>query len=185
MAVGSLLPFPGPELSRFSFPAFLSLPSRWLTKSRRTFKSWITLLVPFLYCCTVIGNYGIQYFELFLKSRTKPDGSQTWTTAQVNAIPMGGRAIQILFVWIWAILSDYLQIRWQLIVAQTVFALVPTIMMSVWTTIPDQVPDTAAYASYFMNFMVLGTAPLLFSWLADMYVSPSPVAFDCIRLIFW
>jgi hypothetical protein len=81
---------------------------------------------------------------------------------------MGGRAIQIAFVWIWAILSDWLQVRWQLIVLQTTLALVPMIMMSVWTSMPDQVSDKVAYMGYFMNYVILGTAPLLFSWLADM-----------------
>lgn len=91
-----------------------------------------------------------------------------WNSSQVNAIPMGGRAIQIAFVWIWAILSDWLQVRWQLIVLQTTLALIPMIMMSVWTSMPDQVSDKVAYAGYFMNYVILGTAPLLFSWLADM-----------------
>ncbi|KAL2205262.1 major facilitator superfamily transporter [Sarocladium strictum] len=135
---------------------------------KRTSKNWAALLVPFLYCCTVIGVYGYQYFELFLKSRTNADGTPMWNSSQVNAIPMGGRAIQIAFVWIWAILSDWLQVRWQLIVLQTTLALVPMIMMSVWTSMPDQVSDKVAYAGYFMNYVILGTAPLLFSWLADI-----------------
>ncbi|KAH7014411.1 major facilitator superfamily domain-containing protein [Microdochium trichocladiopsis] len=135
---------------------------------KRTLRSWITVIIPFLYCCTVIGNYGVQYFELFLKSRPNADGSQRWTTAEVNAIPMGGRAIQIAFVWIWAIISDCMQIRWQLIVAQCTLALVPTLMMSIWSALPSQMSDTTAYAGFFLNFIVLGTAPLLFSWLADI-----------------
>lgn len=81
---------------------------------------------------------------------------------------MGGRGIQVVFVWVWAILSDFLQMRWQLIVLQTMLGLIPSVIMSVWTSIPDRTPLTAAYAGYFMNYMVLGTAPLLFSWLADM-----------------
>lgn len=88
--------------------------------------------------------------------------------AQVNAIPIGGSAIQVLFVWVWAILSDYLQIRWPLIVVQATIGLIPGIIMSIWTSHPRNISLSAAYASYFINYMVLGTAPLLFSWLADM-----------------
>lgn len=140
---------------------------------RRTLRNWVALIIPALYSCTVIGVYGYQYFELFLKSRIRSDGSPRWNSSEVNAIPMGGRAIQIVFVWIWAIISDWLQIRWQLIIVQTTIALVPMIIMSIWTSLPDQVPETAAYAGYFLNYIILGTAPLLFSWLADMYAPPS------------
>ena len=121
-----------------------------------------------LYCCTVLGNYGYNYFGLFLKSLTNANGTRTWSTAQVNAIPIGGSAIQVVFVWVWAIISDHFQIRWQLIIAQASIALGPLITMSVWTRHPDSVSLAAPYASYFINFTVLGTAPLIFSWLADL-----------------
>lgn len=116
----------------------------------------------------MIGNYGYNYFGLFLKSLKNANGSKTWTVAQVNAIPIGGSAIQVMFVWIWAFASDFLQVRWQLILVQTVLGLIPAIIMSVWTSEPKSVGLTAAYAGYFLNYVVLGTAPLLFSWLADM-----------------
>lgn len=40
--------------------------------------------------------------------------------------------------------------------------------MSVWTTHPDTTPVAAAYASYFISYMCLGTAPLIFAWLSDL-----------------
>jgi hypothetical protein len=135
---------------------------------RRTLTSLTVCIVAILYCCTVLGNYGYNYFGLFLKSLTNSDGKRTWSTAQVNAIPIGGSAIQVVFVWVWAIISDHFQIRWQLIIAQAAIALVPLITMSVWTRHPGTVSLAAPYASYFINFMVLGTAPLIFSWLADL-----------------
>lgn len=153
------------------------VPGRWLqnltslsvlTLDRRTFTTAVPYIVAVLYCCTVLGNYGYTYFGLFLKSLKNADGSRTWTTAQVNAIPIGGSAIQVVFVWVWAIISDFFQVRWQLIIAQCAVALVPLITMSVWTRHPDSVSVAAPYASYFINFTVLGTAPVIFSWLADM-----------------
>jgi hypothetical protein len=121
-----------------------------------------------LYICTVIGNQGWTYFGLFLRSLKNGDGNKTWTVAKVNAIPIGGSSIQVVFVWFWAFLSDHLQTRWPLIVIQASIGLIPAITMSIWTSHPDQVSLSAAYASYFINYMVLGTAPLIFSWLADM-----------------
>jgi hypothetical protein len=135
---------------------------------RRTFSSYLTYCVAILYICTVIGNGGWSYFGLFLKSLRNPDGTKTWTVAKVNAIPIGGSSIQVVFVWFWAFLSDHLQIRWPLIVVQAAIALIPDITMSIWTSHPEQVSVSAAYASYFINYMALGTAPLIFSWLADM-----------------
>jgi hypothetical protein len=70
------------------------------------------------YAGIVLATYGYNYFGLFLKWVTNPDGSKRWTTEQVNLIPIGGGAINMTFVWIWAILSDVLQTRWTLIMAQ-------------------------------------------------------------------
>ena len=139
-----------------------------LTVGRRTFSTWATYFFAVLYICTVIGNYGYTFFGLFLKSLKNPDGNRTWSIPQVNAIPIGGSAIQVVFVWFWAFLSDHLQTRWPLIITQVSIALIPGIIMSNWTRHPQSVALSAAYASYFLNYTVLGTAPLIFAWLADM-----------------
>lgn len=86
----------------------------------------------------------------------------------VNVIPIGGGAINVVFVWIWALLSDFLRTRWTLIVAQALIGLIPAIAMSVWTTHPLSVSLTTAYAGYFISYLCLGTAPLIFSWLSDL-----------------
>jgi len=52
-----------------------------------------------------------------------------------------------------------------------VLGLVPCTIMSVWTAHPDDTPLSAAYASYFMTYMSLGTTPLVMSWLSDLLVS--------------
>ncbi|KAK3693168.1 MFS general substrate transporter [Podospora appendiculata] len=136
--------------------------------ARRTSAMWITYAIPLLYIGTVLAPYGYNYFNLFLASLREPDGAPTWTTEQVNAIPIAGGAINVVCVWVWAILSDVLQTRWTLLVAQAVIGLVPCIIMSVWTTHPGRTPLAAAYASYFMTYLSLGTAPLVMSWLADL-----------------
>ncbi|RDW61347.1 putative major facilitator superfamily permease-5 [Coleophoma crateriformis] len=135
---------------------------------RRTFTSWVVYFIAVLYIACVLGSYGYSYFSLFLKSLKNPDGTKTWTTAQINAIPIGGGAIQVVFVWVWALLSDFLNTRWTLIVAQAVIGLVPCIIMSIWTSHPAAVALSAAYASYFITYLSLGTAPLIMSWLSDL-----------------
>ncbi|KAK0640733.1 major facilitator superfamily domain-containing protein [Cercophora newfieldiana] len=136
--------------------------------AKRTFSMWITYLIPALYILTVLAPYGYNYFNLFLKSLINADGTPTWNTEQVNAIPIAGGAVNVLFVWIWAILSDVIQTRWTLLVAQAIIGLVPCVIMSIWTSDPINTPLSAAYASYFMTYMSLGTAPLVMSWLSDL-----------------
>jgi hypothetical protein len=135
---------------------------------KRTFSGWVVYFISILYIATVLGTYGYCYFGLFLKSLTNPDGSPRWTVSDVNAIPIGGSAINVVFVWIWALLSDYFETRWLLIVAQAVIGIIPCIIMSIWTKHPASVALSAAYASYFISYIALGTAPLIFAWLSDL-----------------
>ncbi|KAK3492769.1 MFS general substrate transporter [Neurospora hispaniola] len=136
--------------------------------AKRTFRLWISYFIPALYVASVLAPYGYNYFNLFLKELKDQNGRPRWSVEQVNAIPIAGNGVNVVFVWIWAILSDLLQTRWTLLVAQGVIGLIPCITMSIWTSHPDTTPVSAAYASYFMTYMSLGTAPLIMSWLSDI-----------------
>lgn len=68
-----------------------------LIGNRRAFSGWVMYFIAILYISTVLASYGYAYFNLFLKSLKNADGSRTWTTSQVNAIPIGGGAIQVVF----------------------------------------------------------------------------------------
>lgn len=135
---------------------------------KRTFSSWVVYFIAILYVATVLGTYGNVYFSLFLKSLKNADGTARWTVSQINAIPIGSYAINVAFVWIWALLSDVIESRWTLIVAQAVIGIITCIIMSIWTSHPASVGRTAAYTAYFIAFTCLGTAPLIFSWLSDL-----------------
>ncbi|KAK6951640.1 hypothetical protein Daesc_006163 [Daldinia eschscholtzii] len=117
--------------------------------AKRTFANWVTYFIPVLYIATVLAPWGYAYFNLFLKSLKNPDGTPVWSTSQVNAIPIAGGAINVVF-------------------AQAVIGLVPCIAMSIWTSRPDTTPLATAYASYFISYLTLGTAPLIMAWLSDL-----------------
>lgn len=136
--------------------------------AKRTFSGWVVYFIAILYIATVLGTYGYVYFSLFLKSLKRPNGTPRWTVSEVNAIPIGGSAINVVFVWIWALLSDFLRTRWTLIVVQGIIGIIPCIIMSIWTSHPTAVPLSGAYASYFIAHICLGTAPLIFAWLSDL-----------------
>lgn len=141
-------------------------PVTW-AGAKRTFSSWVVYFIAVLYISTVLASYGYNYFSLFLKSLKNPDGTKVWSVESVNVIPIGGGAINVVFVWIWALLSDFLRTRWTLIVVQALIGLIPAIAMSIWTQHPS-IGLSTAYASYFINYLCLGTAPLIFSWLSDL-----------------
>jgi hypothetical protein len=50
----------------------------------------------------------------------------------------------------------------------SVIGLIPSIAMSIRTSHPQSVGLSTTYASYFINYLCLGTAPLIFSWLSDL-----------------
>lgn len=135
---------------------------------KRTLRGWVVYFIAILYIASVLGTYGYVYFVLFLKSLRNADGSPRWSVAATNAIPIAGSALNVIFVWIWALLSDYLQTRWTLIVLQMGLGIIPCLIMSIWTSNPSSIPLWAVYASYFMSFICLGTAPLIFAWLSDL-----------------
>ncbi|KAJ7167417.1 major facilitator superfamily domain-containing protein [Mycena crocata] len=137
-------------------------PVSW-AGARRTFTSWVVYFIAALYVSTVLASYGYSYFSLFLKSLKNADGTNRWDISNINVIPIGGQAIQVVFVWIWALLSDTLHTRHWLIIAQAVIGLIPCIIMSIWN-----VPLSAKYFSYFISYVVLGTAPLIFAWVSDL-----------------
>ncbi|KAK7448464.1 hypothetical protein VKT23_013726 [Stygiomarasmius scandens] len=137
-------------------------PVNWAS-AKRTFTNWVVYFITVLYIATVLASWGYAYFSLFLKSLKNPDGTNRWSVSDINAIPIGGQAIQVAFVWIWALASDYLRTRWVLIIAQAVIGVVPCIIMSVWN-----VPLGAKYFSYFISYLCLGTAPLIFAWISDL-----------------
>lgn len=65
--------------------------------AKRTFTGWVVYFIASLYIATVLASYGYAYFSLFLKSLKNADGTKTWITSQINAIPFGGGAIQVVF----------------------------------------------------------------------------------------
>ncbi|KAJ6781571.1 hypothetical protein PWT90_01566 [Aphanocladium album] len=142
-------------------------PISW-SGAKRTFTQWLVYVIAILYIAMVLGTSGADYFNLFLKSVHRSDGSARWTKTDVNVIPIGGSAITVVFVWVWAYMSDFFRTRWLLIILQAAVALMVAIIMSVWTTHPQSTPLSAAYASYFIQRIALGTAPLIWAWLSDL-----------------
>ncbi|KAM0424554.1 hypothetical protein ACHAPT_010270 [Fusarium lateritium] len=137
--------------------------------SKRAARMWITYYIPAYWVVSGMSAGALGYFNVFLRSLIDHQGQPLWTRTQVNAIPIGGGAVQVVCIWFWCILSDLLQVRWQLIVTQSCIGLIPAIIMTIWTRKPDSVPISAAYASYFMTYMVQASGLILLTWFTDMF----------------
>lgn len=68
-------------------------PINWAT-AKRTALNPATYMMIYIYVGMLIAVSGINYFQLWLKSLLNPDGSKVWGIIQLNAIPMGGWAMQ-------------------------------------------------------------------------------------------
>lgn len=73
-----------------------SKPMSW-AGFKRVFLGWLAYTIGILYIAMVLATSGNNYFGLFLTWATNSDGSRRWTKAQVNAIPIGGSAINVVF----------------------------------------------------------------------------------------
>ncbi|KAF4455571.1 major facilitator superfamily transporter [Fusarium albosuccineum] len=129
--------------------------------SKRAARMWITYYIPTYWVVSGMSAGALGYFNVFLRSLVDDKGDPIWTTTQVNAIPIGGGAIQVVCM------------RWQLIVVQKIgtgtIGLIPAIIMTIWTRNPNNVPLNAAYASYFMTYTVQASGLILLAWFTDMY----------------
>ncbi|KAK3318729.1 major facilitator superfamily transporter [Apodospora peruviana] len=137
--------------------------------ARRVLSNWVVWFFPLIFWSHGLGTGGVAYFGVFIKSLKDANGKPLWSTTAANAIPIGGSAVTVLTLWIWGTISDIFQVRWQLLVVESIIGIIPGIIMIVWTAHPTTTPIGAAYASYFVLFASNSTAILVLSWAADLF----------------
>lgn len=100
----------------------------------------------------------------------------------MNAIPIGGSAMQVAAVWTFAYASDLFRTRWVCLLIICFIGLPSSIILSIWN-----VPDSAKYYActlawlvfawywrshlmpVFMFFFTTSSGPPLWSWMSDMH----------------
>lgn len=102
------------------------------------------------------------WLSLFLKSVKNEDGSNKFSSNQINSIPIGGYVLQIVFMIIWAYLSDRLQKRCTFIILQQITLLIGAIILSTW-------PKSLGLKmfAYFILFLSNSAGPLIIAWMSD------------------
>ena len=121
------------------------------------FRSWPVYLFSTVFIAHVCGLRIYSYFNVWLKS------TKRYTVEQVNVIPSAGYGLQIIFTLLYAWTSDYLQMRWPVIVFACVPALVGTIILSVWPA-----HNTAAMmAGWLLTYVETGAGIIFTSWVSE------------------
>ncbi|WVQ78917.1 hypothetical protein IAT38_001008 [Cryptococcus sp. DSM 104549] len=125
------------------------------------FKEYPVWIVIFAYPAETMASQTITYFNLFLKS--KPDGHK-FTTYQVNLIPTGGQALQLIVTIGIASLSDKLRSRVSVLVGWMGIGLIGEIILSVW-----DVGFNAKFAGYMLVYCTVGAGSLMLTWYSEIF----------------
>lgn len=103
------------------------------------------------------------YFVLYLESLTDASGNRRYSTYQVNVIPLGGYALQILMNLIFNGLSDWKHWRWQISIG---FIFAEGIVLTVLSAWPSD--WKAILGVYFLTFATNAGGPSLIAWMAEL-----------------
>ncbi|KAF3028785.1 hypothetical protein E8E15_004581 [Penicillium rubens] len=109
------------------------------------------------------ANRANSYFTLYLKALEDSSGNLRFSTYQVNAIPMGGYALQILINLGLNALSDWKHWRWQISVAP---AFLLGIVLSVLSAWPSDWRVIITF--YFLTYATNAGSPSLLAWMAEL-----------------
>lgn len=94
------------------------------------------------------------YMNLWLKSL------DIYSVAQINVIPSGGYAIEIVMALVYAIVSDAIGVRWPVIMTGAAVGLIGGTLLAC----QSHIPFGAKYLGWYMTFAPVGTGALLFAW---------------------
>lgn len=103
------------------------------------------------------------YFVLYIESLKDAAGNRMYSTYQVNILPLGGYALQIVSNLILNGLSDWKHWRWQISTGSTFSFGVLLCVLCAWPS--DQ---KVVMAFYFMTYAANAGAPSLMAWFAEL-----------------
>jgi predicted MFS family arabinose efflux permease len=103
------------------------------------------------------------YFVLYLESIKDGAGNRKYSTYQVNILPLGGYALQIVTSLALNWLSDYAHWRWQIAVASSIASAIVLAVLSCWPS-----NDTTILTFYFLTYATNAGNPSLMAWLAEL-----------------
>ncbi|KAJ9394881.1 hypothetical protein DTO282F9_8185 [Paecilomyces variotii] len=123
------------------------------SKLVKAFTHWPVWVFAIPYVSYVIALHIASYMNLWLKSLG------IYSVSQVNVIPSGGYAVEIVCALVYAIVSDAIGKRWPVIMFGASLGLLGGILLSVW-----HIPFGLKYFAWYLTFAPVGGGALLFAW---------------------
>ncbi|CAG8216261.1 unnamed protein product [Penicillium nalgiovense] len=109
------------------------------------------------------ANRANSYFTLYLKALEDSSGNLRFSTYQVNVIPIGGYALQILVNLGLNALSDWKHWRWQISIAPAFFLGIVLSVLSAWPS-----DWRVIITFYFLTYATNAGSPSLLAWMAEL-----------------
>ncbi|EMR72596.1 putative major facilitator superfamily transporter protein [Eutypa lata UCREL1] len=125
---------------------------------RQVFQMWPVYLFSIVFSAQLLGIRIYNYFTIYLKD------TGLYTVEQVNLIPTGAFAFQAVLALIYAWTSDAIHERAPVIAFAACFALIGTIILSVY---PEQ-NHTAMMAGWFLTYAQTGASALIMSYVNEL-----------------
>ncbi|KAL3428312.1 major facilitator superfamily transporter [Phlyctema vagabunda] len=121
---------------------------------KRIFGRWHVYALTLMYIIFINGgpSSSVNPFSLWLKARGYP-------VSQINIIPTGQSAVQLVFTVGLSILSDFLRNRALVMSIATAFGLLSTVLLVAWT-----IPTGLRFFAFFFQRSAVVFGPLSMSW---------------------
>ncbi|CAM1505016.1 Fc.00g106530.m01.CDS01 [Cosmosporella sp. VM-42] len=132
-------------------------------KLRKLIVHPVTYFYLFSFALGAWAHRANSYFVLYLESLKDASGNRLYSTYQVNILPLGGYALQILTNLVFNGLSDWKHWRWQVSIGMSMFHGVVLSVLCAWPSNPKVV-----LGFYFLTYATNAGSPSLMAWMAEL-----------------
>ncbi|KAL6404300.1 Pantothenate transporter liz1 [Ilyonectria robusta] len=132
-------------------------------KLRKLIVHPVTYFFVFAFAFSAWGHRANSYFVLYLESLVDSAGNRRYSTYQVNVLPLGGYALQILTNLVLNWLSDWKHWRWQISIGS---AFCFGIMLCVLCAWPSDYKVVLGF--YFLTYATNAGSPSFMAWMAEL-----------------
>lgn len=152
------------RLARNGMQAARLIPLRVLrVKFLLLIKHPLTYLYIFAFAQNAWAHRANSYILLYLKGVTDSSGNRLYTTYQVNLIPLGGYALQIITNIGINALGDWKGWRWPIFVGSGIVHIVACSILTGW---PNS--HGVIMFAYFLTYATNAGGPAIIAWLAEL-----------------
>ncbi|CAH0038381.1 unnamed protein product [Clonostachys solani] len=123
----------------------------------------VTYFFLFAFALDAWSHRANSYFVLYLESLVDDAGERLYSTYQVNILPLGGYALQILSNLVFNGISDWKRWRWQVSVGSTAAYGTILIVLCAWPSNPK-----VTLGFYFLTYATSFGGPSLMAWMAEL-----------------